>query len=83
MKDIIITRRQQQIEIASVIVCFIISFGVNVYAIISYHAPAIEMITSIFYVLAFTLVLYVLWVVIRLVIAGVKRLFKKKTTIKY
>ena len=39
--------------------CFLIGNLANLYAIISYKTPFSEMLTSIFYVLAFSCVLYV------------------------
>jgi len=77
MKDIIITRRRQRTELRMFLICFVIAFLLNVVAIIVYTASAWELITSIFYVLTFAVVLYVAWVFVRLLYYGIKRLNTK------
>lgn len=57
------------------LVCFVIAVGLNVYAIIHYDAPLRELWTSILYVLMATAFLYAVWIVVRLVVYGVARLF--------
>lgn len=75
MKDTIITVRRKKIEIFTCVVCFAISFLLNLYAIVAYHAPYTELYTSIFYVLLFAVVLYGAWTVIRLLAFAATRLF--------
>lgn len=84
MKDILIhiTPRRQRTELLGLLVCFVIAFGLNVYAIIKYSAPALELITSIFYVLTLTVALYVAWVIVRILIYGPRRFFKQKSSNK-
>lgn len=77
MKNTIITARRKKIELFTLLVCFIIGNLANLQAIISYKAPLAEMLTSIFYVLAFSCVLYVFWTVLRLLFYGVRNLFWK------
>lgn len=48
MKDTIVTARRKKIELITLLICFILSNSIHVYAIIAYHAPFMEMITSIF-----------------------------------
>lgn len=74
MKDITIklTARRLRFELISFLVCFLIGFGINVGAIIAYEASAWELLTSIFYVLTFALALYVAWILLRLVIYGIR-----------
>ena len=48
------------------------------YAIISYETPFSEMLTSFFYVLAFSGVLYVFWTILRILFYGIRSLFLKK-----
>ena len=55
-------------EFLSLLVCFLIAVGFNVYAIIHYDAPLSELWTSILYVLEATAVLYVVWIVLRLLV---------------
>lgn len=77
MKDIIISPKRQKTELKALLVCFTIAFILNVGAIIHYEAPAMEIITSIFYVITFAIVLYAVWVVVRLIVYLLRRIFKK------
>lgn len=65
-------------EFTSLLVCFLIANALNVYAVINYSAPAWELITSILYVLEATVVLYALWVLIRLIVYGFLCLIGRK-----
>ena len=58
MKDTIVTARRKKIELITLLVCFVVSNLIHLYAIIAYHAPFTEMITSIFYIIIFAFVLY-------------------------
>ena len=78
MKDTIITARRKKTELITLLVCFVVSNLLHLYAIIAYHAPFTEMITSIFYIVIFTFVLYVFWGILRLLLYGMQALFKKK-----
>lgn len=81
MKNIVITSRRQKIEICFLILSFIVANILNLWAILSYGSPIKEMITSIFYVLVFTIVLYAFSVVLRLLFYVIRRsikVFKKK-----
>lgn len=66
MKDTLLTARRKKTEIYTWLVCLAIAIGINVYAIITYNASFMELITSFFYVLAFSVALYLAWSVIRL-----------------
>ena len=72
MKDTLITARRKRTELITLLVCFVIAFLLNVYAVIAYEAPASELFWSLGYVVATTAVLYALWVVVRLIIYGIK-----------
>ena len=50
------------------------------YAIIAYHAPFTEMITSIFYIIIFAFVLYAFWGILRLLFYGLRALFTRSRT---
>lgn len=76
MKDTIITARRKKIELITLLVCFIIANLMHLYAVIAYHAPLREMVTSIFYIIVFTFVLYALWGILRLLFYGIQSLFK-------
>ena len=45
MKDTIVTARRKKIELITLLVCFVVSNLIHLYAIIAYHAPFTEMIT--------------------------------------
>jgi len=78
MKEIIISKTRSRTELINMSICFIIACLSNLGAIIYYKAPAIELITSIGYVIIFAIGLYILWVIIRLIVYGIKILFIKK-----
>ena len=78
MKDTIVTGGRKKIELISVLVCFVIAFLINVYAVITYRAPLSELFWSLGYVVATTVALYVVWVALRLIVYGIKCLFVKK-----
>lgn len=78
MKNTVITARRKKIELLTLLACFIIGNLANLYAIISYETPFSEMLTSFFYVLAFSGVLYVFWTIPRILFYGIRSLFLKK-----
>ena len=73
-----IPSRRIRTELLSLFVCFMIAVGLNVYAIIHYGSPISELWTSILYVLEATVVLYGVWIVLRLLFFGIARLFGYK-----
>lgn len=78
MKNTVITARRKKIELLTLLACFIIGNLANLYAIISYETPFSEILTSFFYVLAFSGVLYVFWTILRILFYGIRSLFLKK-----
>ena len=78
MKSTVITARRKKTELLTLLACFIIGNLANLYAIISYETPFSEMLTSFFYVLAFSGVLYVFWTILRILFYGIRSLFLKK-----
>lgn len=78
MKNTVITARRKKIELLTLLACFIIGNLANLYAIISYETPFSEMLTSFFYVLAFSGELYVFWTILRILFYGIRSLFLKK-----
>ena len=78
MKDIKITGQRQKKELRAWLVCFVIAFALNAYAIIAYKGAATELITSLLYVLTFSLALYAAWVAIRIVFYAIRKIFKSK-----
>lgn len=77
MKDLIITKKRQKQELLALLACFVLANILNIIAIVTYHAPAWEVLTSIIYVICFTIFLYVVWIVLRIILYGIKRTFKK------
>jgi hypothetical protein len=77
MKDITITGKRVRYELTSLLVCFIISFILNIGAIIFYESPWTEIFTSIFYVITFAIALYVAWIIIRLIVCCIKKIRRK------
>lgn len=78
MKDTIVTARRKKIELITLLICFVVANLVHLYAVIAYRASFTEMITSIFYIVIFTFVLYALWGILRLLFYGIKALFVRK-----
>lgn len=76
MKDTILTARRKRIELITLLVCFVVANLVHLYSIIAYHGSFMEMITSIFYIIVFTFVLYAFWGLLRLLVYGIEVLFK-------
>ncbi len=75
MKDTLITARRKRIELCTWLVCFVIANALNLYAIAAYGTSYAELLTSIFYVITFSCVLYVVWTLLRILFFGIKRLF--------
>ncbi len=78
MKDTLITARRKKHEIITFLVCFLVANLANIYAIIAYHTPVVELITSILYVFIFAVVLYLFWCLIRLLKYEIRILFSRK-----
>lgn len=72
MKDTLITAHRKKVEQLTWLVCFVMANLLNLYAIIAYKTSFLEVLTSFFYVIMFSCVLYVIWSVLRLVIYGVR-----------
>ena len=78
MRDIIITGEIRKKELRILLICFAISFLINIAAIIIYRTPWIEMFSQIGYVLVIGLVLYLTVTLIRLLLRTIRKLFKKR-----
>ncbi len=74
MKDTIITAKRKRTEIISISVCFALAVLINIGCILYYKTPFYEIFTQIGYTLVITLVLYLVWILLRLL----GRLFKKR-----
>ena len=78
MKDSVITAKRKKTELLTLLLCFILANLLNLYAIIAYETRFSELFTQLGYVLLFTIALYVLWTVLRIVFYLIKPLFKTK-----
>ncbi|MDX9748156.1 MAG: hypothetical protein RBT57_06610 [Paludibacter sp.] len=77
MKEIRITPKQQKRELRTFLICLLIAFISNVYAIIKYQSPATELYSSLHYVLLFSIFLYVAWALIRFIAGFITGILKK------
>lgn len=75
MKDLTIKGTTISREIMWAVLCFAVAFLTNVYAVIHYDRPAIELISQIGFVLVITLALYVALAVVRIVFNLMYRIF--------
>ena len=66
MKDLNISVKDQIRELWYLLIAFMISNALNIGAIIYYHSPAIEIVTSMFYAICFSIFLYTAWSMIRI-----------------
>ena len=66
MKDITFTVKRQRKEVRIYLICFMLAFGLNIFAILFYQTEWKELLTQIFWVLALSIGFYMLSVVIRL-----------------
>ena len=70
MKDTLLTARRKKTEIYTWLVCLAIAIGIN--------ASFMELITSFFYVLAFSVALYLALSILRIGFYLITRPFKRK-----
>ncbi|MDR3261389.1 MAG: hypothetical protein LBT78_06090 [Tannerella sp.] len=79
MKDIRFSAKRQKQELCLLCAGLAVAFALNVFAILFYHTEWKELWTQLLWVVCIGIGLYALSVVLRGVICGVRRLFKKKT----
>ncbi|PKQ64249.1 hypothetical protein BZG02_05350 [Labilibaculum filiforme] len=72
MKDIVKKKAVLKRELIIFIVALIIAFALNMYSIIAYQTPWTELITSLGFVVIFALLFYLVALVVRLVLKGIK-----------
>lgn len=77
MKDIIITKRRQKTELKTFLVCFLVAFCLNVYAIVAYDGKWKELFFSLGFVVAAAVTLYVLFTVIRVCVYVIRRALRR------
>ena len=79
MKDTIITAKQKKREIITWLVCVGLAFGLNIYAIAHYRGTSwSELWTQLPWVLIWGTGFWLLWVLLRWIFFGVKKLVCKK-----
>jgi hypothetical protein len=74
MKDTIITSSRKKKELILFGACVLIALILNIVSIIKYNANWSELFTSLFYVAAFSIVLYIVAGIIRLVYFGIRKM---------
>ena len=79
MKDVLISGRRVTRELMIFCACFAVALAMNIFAIIKYQTDWKELITTLHITLALAIVIYVLLGILRLLICGVSRLFRRKT----
>ena len=78
MKDIIITSQKIKRERNIYLICFLLSFAINIIAILAYTRPWIEIFTQLGYVLVISFFIYfILWIP-RGILSVLIRLFRRK-----
>jgi NADH:ubiquinone oxidoreductase subunit K len=76
MKDIVFTSKRQRTELILLVVCFLVSFLMNVYAIVAFNTEWKELYTQLLWVLAIAVLLYAVSVGVRLLYFGVRSVLK-------
>jgi len=79
MKDVLISGRRIARELRIFLGCFVLALGLNVYSIIKYQTEWKELLTTLHITLALAVVIYVLLGILRFIICGAARLFRRKT----
>ncbi|MBO6239117.1 MAG: hypothetical protein J6N50_10010 [Bacteroidales bacterium] len=75
MKDIVITRKTIRRELLILGGCFLFAVLFDLFAIIKFSRPFVELFTTIGYELAITLVVYLVTVLVRALVWGIRALF--------
>lgn len=78
MKDIIITANRQRNEIMIIVICFLCGVGVNIYSIITYGTPWIELFSQIGWTVIVSAFFYAITIVVRVLLYITKRIFTRK-----
>ena len=80
MKDIVITGAVIRRELWWLLAAFILANLMNVYAIAVYETEWKELISTLGYVIALSIVLYVFMALLRLAVRGIRRAVSRKQT---
>jgi len=77
MKDTIITGKQKKFELYYILSAFLFAFLLNVFSIIKFKHPAIELLSQIFVVILVAIFIYFILIVLRLVWWLLAKFYKK------
>lgn len=75
MKDLVIPAHRVKTEFILMASCLATAVLVNIGCIIAYHTPWYEVFTQIGFTCVVAAILYVMLLIIRLLVAGLKKLF--------
>lgn len=78
MKDIVVTASRLRCERNFYLACFLLAFLLNLVAVVRFDRPWIELFSQIGYVVAISVVLYLLLWIPRLLVVAARRVFCKK-----
>jgi membrane protease YdiL (CAAX protease family) len=78
MRNIIITPKRIKKELLILLVCLLIAIAVNIAAIISYQTSWWEILTQMGYEIAIALVLYFIFLIVRVLKFFILKIFSKK-----
>lgn len=78
MKDIVITSQMIRRERNIYLLCFLLSFAINIVAIVVYERPWIEVLSQLGYVFVISIFFYIILWIPRLIFKWICRLFRKK-----
>lgn len=78
MKDIVITSQMIRRERNIYLLCFLLSFAINMVAIVVYERPWIEVLSQLGYVFVISIFFYIILWIPRLIFKWICRLFRNK-----
>lgn len=77
MKEIVITSGRLRKEIIIFCLCMVMAIVLNIYSILEYQTKWSELWTQFFWTLSIAVFIYVLSIIFRIFIYGIKRLFMR------
>ncbi len=82
MEDITIKGKRIQREFIILMICVLVAFGINIYSIITYQTPWVELWTYLPTVILFGIMIYLLLGALRSLVYVIRKVFIKKRTMK-
>ena len=79
MKDVLISGRRIARELLVFAVSFLVALAINAYSIAKYKTQWSELLTTLHITLILAAVIYVLLGLVRFLVCGIARLFRRKT----